>query len=145
MDFKNCKRCGNLYKSYGLELCLKCFEVEGEEIKTIQDVLDKNRQASLDELVEKTRLGAKRILRYVKEGHVIVEFSQRSENCVCCGKKAEQGIYCERCSQRTLSEIENEINKVHQEYQKKKQEEKKEKETLEGFLYRVKERKGRFG
>lgn len=109
MEMQNCPKCGRLFTKMSSKICPICEKEEEEIFKSVKDYLDENPSCTMAELSEVTGVSAKRILRYLKEGRLVVTKGMGNILvCESCGEPIQSGRFCEKC----LVKLSNEVNEL---------------------------------
>ncbi len=107
MDFKNCKRCGKLFRNIGRDVCPSCMRLDEEQFQTVKSYLVKNKTAGIQEVVEETGVPHDDIIRYLKEERLELKGEGGEMFLVCesCGDPISTGRFCKKCLKRLQSDI----------------------------------------
>lgn len=106
MDVLVCEWCDKLFQSKGHKLCDACKVVDMKRFSTVSEFIrdSRNRESTLNEIVETTGVSEKDISRYIREGRLIVkDLPNFGISCVACGKLTNDGNMCRGC-RTSLSE-----------------------------------------
>ncbi len=98
MDMQNCPKCGRLFAKMASKICPICEKEEEAIFEKVKAYLDENPGCTMSELLEATGVSAKRVLRYLREGRLVV--SKGMENvlvCESCGAPIITGRFCDKC------------------------------------------------
>lgn len=111
MELKNCKVCGDLFlHNNGDVICSKCLKKDEEEFGIVKSFLWDNPKATLPQVVDNTGVSEKKIIRYIKEGRIMLaDMSEVPNYCEMCGKLIAQGRICSEC----IGELQKAINSTN--------------------------------
>ena len=110
MNAENCPRCGRLFRKIVSPVCPMCEKEEEEKFQELRLYLEDNPRASISECSEATDVPAKRILRYIREGRLVVpEGMAGLLKCAKCGKDILGGTYCGSCSKKMAQNLANSL------------------------------------
>lgn len=107
MNVKSCERCRRLFQYYGGTLmCPDCVQEIDRQFNDVKAYLYDNPGASMEILVEETGVERSYVIRWLKEGRLVMDERHAALlDCETCGKPIRSGRYCEQCSgelRRTL-------------------------------------------
>lgn len=95
----NCPRCGKLFNKILSPVCPQCEKLEEEQFQELRKYIEEYPMATITEVADETGVPTKRILRYIREGRLIVPEGMTGElRCVSCGKPIDEGSFCESCA-----------------------------------------------
>ena len=95
----NCPRCGKLFMKIRNTVCPACEQIDEEKFQELREYIENNPTSTVGQLVEATNISAKRILRYIREGRLVLPEGIKIElSCKQCGVEIYEGDYCEKCS-----------------------------------------------
>jgi flagellar operon protein (TIGR03826 family) len=98
MDVMNCPRCGKMFKRLTVSICEKCVKLDETEFLLVRDFLEENRQSTMKDVVDATKVSSKRILKWIKEGRLeMTDGMEGALRCLGCNKPIKTGRYCDRC------------------------------------------------
>ncbi len=98
MNFKNCERCKKPFSTTGTaKYCPSCVAKIEEEIEKLTDLISFNKSITLAELIEKTEISEKSILKYVQSGKIPKIEGINFSTCKKCGVEITTGNYCSKC------------------------------------------------
>lgn len=110
MELTNCKKCGQLYVKNSIrDICMNCYREEEEAFERVRSFLKKreNRTATMAQVVEKTGVEEKLILKWVRSGRLrIINFPNLEYPCENCGRPIKQGRFCDHCRKEFRVELE---------------------------------------
>ena len=102
----NCPRCGRLFKKVLAPVCISCEKLEEEQFKELRDFLEEYPLATITECSDATGIPTKRILRYIREGRLIVPEGMADEiRCTQCGQQITEGSFCEACTAKMTKDL----------------------------------------
>lgn len=110
MKLSNCTRCGKLYVKDSIrDICMDCLWEEEEAFEKVREFLKKreNRTASMSQVVEKTGVEEKQILKWIRSGRLrVINFPNLQYPCENCGRPIKSGRFCDRCRKGFKVELE---------------------------------------
>ncbi|WP_047984501.1 TIGR03826 family flagellar region protein [Ornithinibacillus californiensis] len=112
-EIANCTRCGNVFVKELRDICRDCYKEEEAAFKKVYEFLkqQKNRQATLIEVVEATGVDETQVTKFIKEKRLRTSmFPKLGYPCERCGTIIATGKLCLNCS----DEIHNELNKLEE-------------------------------
>ena len=102
----NCPRCGKLFTKILSPVCPKCERLEEEQFQEMRKYIEEEPHATITEVSEATGVPTKRILRYIREGRLIVPETMKVEiRCFTCGKQIDEGSYCDACAAKMAKDF----------------------------------------
>ena len=102
----NCPRCRKLFNKIRSSVCPACEKIEEEQFDVLRRFLQDNPKSSITEASEASEVPPKRILRYIREGRLVVpEGSPLELRCAQCGVNIYEGIYCSSCSKKMAGNL----------------------------------------
>lgn len=107
MDLRNCRRCGRPYLYTGLPLCPNCQAEDEKFFDAVKDYLFTHPTASLGQIIHDTGVPYEVIVRFLREGRLILRGQDPALPCQRCGVPIPTGRYCEDC----LSTLERELQR----------------------------------
>jgi len=105
----NCAHCGEVFAKSVRDICPKCYRKEEEAFKIVYRFLmnRKNREATLQEIVEATNVKEELIIKFIKQKRLRTsQFPKLAYPCEMCGNDIIEGRLCEECSSGIKKEIE---------------------------------------
>ena len=98
-DLRNCPVCGKVFVKINRNLCPDCIEKEEKEFEVVRKYLKDNPGASVEEISEITGVDEKKVLRWMREGRIDVEYSggETGLSCKRCGAPISLGNLCSNC------------------------------------------------
>ncbi|WP_042222439.1 TIGR03826 family flagellar region protein [Oceanobacillus manasiensis] len=99
-ELANCSRCDAVFVKGMRDICQNCFKEEEAAFDTVYRFLRerKNREATLQEVVEATGVEQMLILKFVKQKRLRTsQFPKLAYPCTKCGEPIVQGELCEKC------------------------------------------------
>lgn len=123
MELGNCSQCGEVFAKGLRDVCPKCYREEEEAFKIVYHFLmkRKNRQATLSEIVEATKVKEELIIKFIKQKRLRTsQFPKLAYPCEMCGNDIIEGRLCGDCSKGIKKEIEfhDKIEKIMEERNK---------------------------
>lgn len=107
-ELANCSRCNEVFVKSVRPICRDCFEEEEEAFKLVYRFLSKqkNRSASLVEIVEATEVEEDLIVKFIKENRLQTsQFPNLGYPCKKCKEPIVSGRLCVNCSNELLTEL----------------------------------------
>lgn len=120
VNLSNCSRCGKVFARNLRDICQDCYREEEEAYKTVYKFLSKrkNREATLDEIVDATDVDEELIIKFIKENRLrSSQFPKLAYPCERCGIDIVEGRLCHNCSQDIIQQVER-----HDELEKRSKE-----------------------
>ena len=108
-ELANCLNCDAVFVKNTRNICQKCFQEEEAAFDTVYRFLtkQKNREATLMQIVEATRVEEKVIIKFIKENRLrATQFPNLAYPCEKCGDDIASGKICTNCSREIISELE---------------------------------------
>lgn len=108
-ELANCSNCGEVYVKNIRDICLTCYEEEENAFEIVYRFLQqrKNRQATMIDIVDATKVEEAMIIKFIKEKRLRTsQFPMLAYACETCGKNITSGNICTDCSQKLLGELE---------------------------------------
>lgn len=103
---KNCKKCNRLFSSAdGSTLCSRCNEDVDDEFKTVREYIYDNPSSSLKDISDGTGVNTESILKWIREGKIILSDSSSIRFCERCGEPVMSGRYCNACISQLQSNL----------------------------------------
>ncbi|MHB9093455.1 MAG: hypothetical protein ACYC21_02185 [Eubacteriales bacterium] len=98
-DLRNCPVCGKVFVKLNRNLCPECMDKEEFEYEEARKYLKDNPGASIEEISELTGIDEKKIMRWVREGRIDVNYDGVSPGVTCkrCGASISLGNLCSNC------------------------------------------------
>ncbi|MFS0674199.1 TIGR03826 family flagellar region protein [Ornithinibacillus sp. 179-J 7C1 HS] len=115
VELSNCSRCGKVFVKSLRDVCPDCYKEEEAAFKKVYEFLkqQKNREATLIEVVEATGVEETLITKFIKENRLRTSmFPKLGYPCERCGSMISTGKLCTNCSSELKSEL-NHINQIH--------------------------------
>ncbi|MFZ5640019.1 MAG: hypothetical protein ACOY4Q_04945 [Bacillota bacterium] len=106
-ELRNCPQCGKVYMYMVRNLCPACIDLEEKQYEEVKDYLRKNPGAQIEQIVEDTGVDESKVLRWMRDGRLIVTGTGGRPVLVCqrCGRQVERGNLCSKCTQFLAEEI----------------------------------------
>lgn len=116
-ELANCLNCDAVFVKNIRNICQTCYEAEEKAFEIVYRFLtkQKNRKATLTEIVEATGVSEKLIIKFIKENRLRrSEFPNIGYPCEMCQTTISSGKLCATCSKVILDEYE-----YHEEIEKR--------------------------
>ncbi|HHU70177.1 MAG TPA: MerR family transcriptional regulator [Thermoanaerobacterales bacterium] len=101
MDLRNCPICGKLFVFMTRNMCPDCIKKEDEEFDLVREYINEHAEATIDEVSEATGIPPSKILKFLKEGRLMI--SPNNINivlrCEMCDEPILTGRYCKKCAE----------------------------------------------
>lgn len=109
--FKNCLRCGKLFKSYGNAVCQQCIAIEESDFKLVKEYIYDHENANVVEVSEGTGVSVEKIMRFLKEERLIMTSNEGNAVLFCesCGSAIQTGRYCFSCKKELEASMKREL------------------------------------
>ncbi len=99
LSMRNCKKCGKVFTFVRSPICRDCEEIEEASFETVRVYLKENPNKNLETVSEETGVSPKKILKYIKEGRLIISQGMSGDvKCENCGKPVVKCKYCASCA-----------------------------------------------
>ncbi|WP_404454342.1 TIGR03826 family flagellar region protein [Oceanobacillus kapialis] len=123
-ELANCSRCDAVFVKEIRDICQKCYKEEEAAFDIVYRFLRerKNREATLQEVVNATGVEQTLILKFVKQKRLRTsQFPKLSYPCAKCGEPIITGELCESCVKGFKADLEKfeEIRSVEQKSEQK--------------------------
>lgn len=108
-ELANCSSCDAVYVKNIRNICQKCYENEEKSFEIVYRFLlqRKNREATIIDIVEATKVEEKLITKFIREKRLRTsQFPMLAYGCDQCGKDITTGNICTDCSQEFRGELE---------------------------------------
>jgi len=96
MDIAYCADCGRLFQKSGHMICRDCLRKQDALFEDVKKYIRDHRQAAMAEICEALDVSAEKLLRYMKEGRLILG-PHIDYPCERCGAPIHSGRMCESC------------------------------------------------
>lgn len=128
-NLSNCSRCGQLFVKNIRDICQDCYREEEAAYQKVYKFLSrrKNREATIDEIVDATGVEEELIIKFLKENRLrSSQFPKLAYPCERCGIDIVEGRLCHNCSQDIIKQVErhDELDKRAQEREERLNKEK---------------------
>lgn len=123
-ELANCSRCGTVFVKSLRDICQECYKKEEAAFQIVYNYLkqQKNRQATITEIVEETEVEEELIIKFVKDKRLTPkDFPMLAYPCERCGKDIRRGKICTACSdelKQDLAVLEEDKERTEREEQK---------------------------
>ncbi|MDY0408921.1 TIGR03826 family flagellar region protein [Virgibacillus soli] len=138
-ELANCSRCGAVFVKQIRDICHNCYQEEEKAFKIVYAFLtkQKNREATIQDIVEATEIEEELIIKFIKEGRLRQsQFPKLSYPCERCGRQIVTGKLCQTCMGQLKKDLtqHEQVEALH----KKHENEEKESESVYFALERYK-------
>ncbi|MDI6786011.1 MAG: hypothetical protein QMD92_04805 [bacterium] len=115
MELRNCRKCRKLFISISeRNICQECCEKKEKNYDRILEYLNKNPNASVEDICEATKTTKNNVAELVKNEKIALTVSFEYK-CEICGKKIKMGKACPECKKKVSNELNKAIDKVKKE------------------------------
>jgi uncharacterized OB-fold protein len=104
---RRCRKCGQLFNSYGEEFCLECTEELDEIFTKVQDYVYDHETASVMEISKALDIDGKIILGFIRDGSLELSEGSYALTCSRCKKPIPSGDFCDECKNKLSNLFEN--------------------------------------
>lgn len=128
-ELANCANCDIVFVKNIRDICQTCYKKEEEAFETVYRFLmkRKNREATMDDIVEETGVDEKLIIKFIKEKRLrLSQFPKLAYPCERCGKDITTGNICNSCTQSFRSDLEKHEEMAERQKQAELEDRKKE-------------------
>ncbi|MDN5352589.1 MAG: hypothetical protein PWQ12_1510 [Clostridiales bacterium] len=95
---RNCKKCNRLFSSTdGSVFCSRCNTDIDDEFTRVREYIYDNPTSSVKDVSTGTNVSTEAILKWIKEGKIILSDSSRISFCERCGEPADGNRFCAKC------------------------------------------------
>lgn len=106
MELRNCPVCGRVFNYVGKSMCPECVRREDQDYDAVADYLYKHPNASVTEVSEATDVREELILRFLREGRLLVnDGAAAGLYCESCGAPIRTGRLCQRCMEKLTRSV----------------------------------------
>src|SRR5690625_4006368 len=109
IELGNCAQCGEVFAKSLRDICPRCYREEEEAFEIVYRFLmkRKNREATMNEIVEATKVKEELTIKFIKQKRLRTsQFSKLSYHYEMCENEIIEGIIYENCSKGIQKEIE---------------------------------------
>lgn len=134
-ELANCSRCDNVFVKGIRDICQNCYKEEEETFQTVYRFLQiqKNRTATMTEIVEATGVPEELITKFVKEKRLLPSsFPNLAYPCERCGADITTGKLCNTCQIELKKELE-----IHDEIESIAEKRSKEEKQVTNTYYAI--------
>lgn len=128
-ELANCSRCGAVFVKTLREICQNCYKEEEKAFQIVYDFLkeQKNREATILEIVDATGVEEELIIKFVKERRLTPkDFPMLAYPCERCGEDITTGHICSNCTE----ELKQDLAQAEEEERVKSKRKKREKTNI---------------
>jgi hypothetical protein len=119
MALINCIRCGNLFSpDRDTNVCPACVANETEQLKRVTDYLHDYPLANAIEVSERTGIEITMIMRFVRQGSLIITAATEAFKCRMCGKDVKKGTLCQDCMDK-VKDLKDTVQKKEKDKKRK--------------------------
>lgn len=107
-ELANCVRCEALFVKSIRQICQSCYQEEETAFKVVYHFLcdQKNREATMDEIIDATGIEEAIIIKFIKEGRLRAsQFPNLAYACEKCGTNIVTGKICNDCAEQLKREL----------------------------------------
>lgn len=104
----NCERCGVVFAKTIRDICQACYQEEEQAFQTVYRYLTKrkNREATMAEIVEATKVEEDLIIKFMKENRLRAsQFPKLSYPCEKCEAGIVEGKLCYNCTDTIKTQL----------------------------------------
>lgn len=127
----NCIRCNQVFAKTVRDICQDCYREEERAFEIVYKFLSqrKNREATLQEIVEATKVDEELIIKFIRTNRLQTSrFPKLSYPCEKCGIPIVTGKLCANCSESILSEF-----KQHESLDRRQEKLEKERDRIDTY------------
>lgn len=119
MAIKKCAYCGQLYNSFGADICAKCVEILDEAYDTVKKYIYQHPgETEFAALVQNTDVSEKAINYLIETGRLEVRKPGiGGSRCRICGTETYEGSLCVNCMHKMLTQKQPEESEAKKEIQ----------------------------
>lgn len=100
---RNCKKCGRLFSATnGSSLCSRCSDTIDDGFTRVREYIYDNPSSSVKDVSEGTEVDAEAILKWIREGKIVLGDGARISFCERCDEPTDGSRFCPKCA-RELS------------------------------------------
>lgn len=101
-----CEFCGKPFNSIGSKLCVDCMKLVDETYVKVRKYIYQNPgRADFASIVEDTEVPENALNYLIDQGRLMINNGRGGGvKCRACGAETEEGILCERCRNKLISE-----------------------------------------
>lgn len=124
MNLKNCENCGVVFVDPVRDICRDCYYKEEEAFQTVYRFLShrKNREATISQIVEETKVEEELIIKFMKQNRLRAsQFPKLAYPCENCGADIIEGRLCMDCTVKLKKDIaiQQDIDAIKEEKKRK--------------------------
>lgn len=97
MDIKKCQICSKIFASAGGNICPDCSKKINEMFEKVRDYIYQHKDNDIKEVSKATGVSESWILRFLREGRLILSKESIILRCERCNKPIRTGRYCSEC------------------------------------------------
>lgn len=127
-ELANCDRCGKVFVKSLRDICPDCYKEEEADFQKVYTFLkqQKNREATLMEVVEATGVEETLITKFIREKRLRTSmFPKLNYPCERCGTRIVTGRLCTNCTNELKHDLEK-IDEIEKVSERNKAEDKKQ-------------------
>ncbi|MCL6451423.1 MAG: hypothetical protein K6T75_09035 [Acetobacteraceae bacterium] len=98
MQVRNCDQCGKLFLNTGGTLCPACAAEEDRQFEAVREHLSGNPGSSLEDTHRATGVAKERILKFLRQGRLMLASAAGELSCERCGRPIALGSVCPTCA-----------------------------------------------
>lgn len=107
-ELSNCARCNKVFVKTVRNICQDCYREEEEAFDKVYRFLSrrKNREATIDEIVDATNVEKELVIKFIRENRLRTsQFPKLSYPCENCDTPIVSGRLCASCSDEILTDL----------------------------------------
>ncbi|MBN2900092.1 MAG: MerR family transcriptional regulator [Clostridia bacterium] len=103
-ELKNCKKCGRMFSAENGQLfCSKCRTNDEDDFKVVREYIYDNPNSTVHDVHEATEVSEEKILKFLRQGRLILKGEGVGLECERCGKSINTGRFCDKCAHELKS------------------------------------------
>jgi len=97
-ELRNCKKCNRLFSSVdGSTLCSRCNVKVDDGFNRVREYIYDNPVSSIKDVSKGTSVSADVILKWIRDGRIILAENSSISFCQRCGSPMDGGRFCGKC------------------------------------------------
>lgn len=119
-EVQNCPNCGNIFRKTTWSVCQDCKNEIENELKKCIEYIRRNRQTTMDQLIQYTGVNEQNIMKYIREGKInISDVPHLSYPCDLCQGPIRKANLCYNCRMKINTDIDKMKNQEEKDRQKR--------------------------